>query len=83
MWKEGTWNVLKEMEDPYLKELARADSTVTKYLGAFKRWKTALAAKALYLQHLGDNLHSRAAVEEGCNALAWEYAMARLPYHHS
>ena len=101
MRKEGTWNVLKELEDPYLKELAeklpdtilhsRADSTVTKYLGAFKRWKTwasqysmtALPAKdyqvALYLQHLGNNLQSRAAVEEACNALAWVHATAGLP----
>ena len=101
MRKEGTWNVLKELEDPYLKELAeklpdtilhsRADSTVTKYLRAFKRWKTwasqygmtALPAKdyqvALYLQHLGDNLQSRAAVEEACNALAWVHATAGLP----
>ena len=42
--------MLKDLEDPDLKELAaklpdtilhsRADSTVTKYLGAFKKWKT-------------------------------------------
>ena len=43
------WSMLKDLEDPELKELAdklpdtilhsRADSTVKKYLGAFKRWK--------------------------------------------
>ena len=43
---------------------------------------TALPAKdylmALYFQHLGDNLQSRAAVEEACNALAWVHATAGL-----
>ena len=46
---QDTWNLLKELEDPELKRLAaklpdtilhsRADSTVTKHLGAFKRWR--------------------------------------------
>ena len=46
---QGTWGLLKELEEPELKELAkrlpdtilysRADSMVRKYLGAFKRWK--------------------------------------------
>jgi len=98
--KEGAWKVLKELDDPYLKELAarlpetvlhsRADSTVRKYLGAFKRWKTwamkygmtAIPAKdyqvALYLQHIGDISQSKAAVEEACNALAWVHATAGL-----
>ena len=70
--KQGTWEMLKDLEDPVLKELAeklpgtilhsRADSTVKKYLGAFRRWKswasqhkvTAIPAKehhwALYIQ---------------------------------
>ena len=100
MQKEGAWKVLKELDDPYLKELAarlpetvlhsRADSTVRKYLGAFKRWKTwamkygmtAVPAKdyqaALYLQHIGDISQSKAAVEEACNALAWVHATAGL-----
>ena len=95
------WNMLKDLEDPDLKELAaklpdtilhsRADSTVTKYLGAFKRWKTwakqhgmtAMPAKevhvALYLQHLGDTSQSKAAVEGACNALAWIHSTADLP----
>lgn len=76
---------------------SRTDSTVKKYLGVFKRWKTwvaqygmtALPAKdyhvALHLQHLGDNLQSKAAVEEACNALAWVHATTSLlspHYHH-
>ena len=93
--------MLKDLEDPDLKELAaklpdtilhsRADSTVKKYLGAFKRWKawakqhrmTAMPAKevhvALYLQHLGDISQSKAAVEGACNALAWIHSTAGLP----
>ena len=93
--------MLKDLEDPDLKELAaklpdtilrsRADSTVKKYLGAFKRWKAwakqhgmiAMPAKevhvALYLQHLGDTSQSKAAVEGACNALAWIHSTAGLP----
>ena len=93
--------MLKDLEDPDLKELAaklpdtilrsRADSTVKKYLGAFKRWKawakqhgmTAMPVKevhvALYLQHLGDTSQSKAAVEGACNALAWIHSTAGLP----
>lgn len=47
---QGTWSLLKELEDPDLKGLAsrlpttilhsRADSMVKKYLRAFKRWKS-------------------------------------------
>ena len=46
---QGTWTLFDELEDPELKSLAskvpnmilhsHADSTVKKYLGAFKRWK--------------------------------------------
>ena len=46
---QGTWTLLNEFEDPELKSLAsrlphtilhsHADSTVKKYVGAFKRWK--------------------------------------------
>ena len=93
--------MLKDLEDPDLKELAaklpdtilrsRADSTVKKYLEAFKRWKawakqhgmTPMPAKevhvALYLQHLGDTSQSKAAVEGACNALAWIHSTAGLP----
>ena len=95
------WTMLKDLEDLELKELAdklpdtilhsRADSTVKKYLGAFKRWKAwakqhgmmAMPAKevhvALYLQHLGDTSQSKAAVEAACNALAWVHSTAGLP----
>ena len=39
---------------------------------------------ALYLQHIGDHLHSKAAVEEATNALAWAHSLAGLesPSHH-
>ena len=97
----GTWKNLKILEDSDLWELAArlpgtigkscADSTVRKYLGAFKRWE-AWAAKngfrpipardfqvALYLQHLGDTSKSKAAVEEACNALAWFHSTSGLP----
>ena len=101
MLSHGTWIELKELEDPELKELARrlpktilhsrADSTVKKYLGAFRRWKIwasqhhmpSLPAKdyqiALYLQSIGDQSQSRSAVEEACNAIAWVHSTAGLP----
>ena len=97
---QGTWTLLNELEDPELKGLAsrlpstilhsRADTTVKKYLGAFKRWKTwaalynfdAIPAKphqfVLYLQHLSEVVQSKAAVEEACNATSWMHACAGL-----
>ena len=97
---EGSWKLLSELKDPELKELAsrlpatilhsRADSTVKKYLGAYRRWKTwatahkldPVPAKAhefvLYLQHLGEKTSSKAAVEEACNALSWVHSSAGL-----
>ena len=88
------------MEDPELTSLAsrlpttilhsRADSTVTKYLRGFRRWKTWANAKklepipakshhfALYLQHLGEETKSKAAVEEACNAVSWVHSSAGL-----
>ena len=92
------WSMLKDLEDPDLKELAaklpdtilhsRADSTVKKDLGAFKRWKAwakqhgmiAMPAKeVLDLQHLGDTSQSKAGVEGACNALPWIHSTAGLP----
>lgn len=70
---------------------SRAESTVKKYLGAFKRWKAwarqhgmaGLPVKechvALHLQHLGDKTKSRVAVEGACNALTWIHFTAGLP----
>ena len=97
---QGAWSDLKELDDPELNELAqrlpetilhsRADSTVKKYLGAFKRWKlwatqhrmSTLPAKdyqvALYLQSLGERSQSKSAVEEACNAIAWIHSTAGL-----
>ena len=98
---QSTWNDLGELEDPELVGLAQrlqgtiacswADSTVKKYLGAFRRWKVwasqhdmpSLLAKesqiALYLQSLGERSQSKSAVEEACNAIAWAHSTAGLP----
>ena len=100
VFSQGTWAVLKDFQDPELQELvgrlpntilhSRADSTVKKYLAAFKRWKAwasqheipVIPAKdchvVLYLQHIGDTVGSKAAVEEACNALAWVHSAAGL-----
>jgi len=63
-----------------------ADSTVRKYIGAYKRWKSwavshqlqYIPAKpqhfVLYLQHLGETVKSKSAVEKACNALAWVHS---------
>ena len=47
---EGSWKLMSDLEDPELKALAQSlpttilhshvDSTVKKYLGTFRRWKT-------------------------------------------
>ena len=80
VFAQGNWKFLREIDYPELKELAgklpntilrsRADSTVAKYLCAYKRWKTwsssyklqPLPAKphqfVLYLQHLVDKSKS-------------------------
>ena len=96
----GSWRLLDELKDPELKALAsklpysvlhsRADSTVRKYLGAYRRWRTWATAHnlkpipakphevALYLQHLAELSKSKAAVEEACNALSWIHSSAGL-----
>lgn len=96
----GSWKLLDELEDPELQTLAhklpttilrsRADSTVIKYLQAFRRWKIWANSKGLesvpakphhlaqYLHHLGEETNSKAAVEETCNALSWVHASAGL-----
>ena len=71
---------------------SRANSTTNKYLGAFKRWKLWAEARqgapvfpvqdihlALYLQHLGESVESRAAAEEAVHALTWLHQVAGLP----
>ena len=91
---------MKYLEDPELKDLAsrlphtimhsRADSTVKKYCGAFRRWKTwAVVHKlppiparphefALYLQFIGEQSGSKSAAEEACNALTWVHSISGL-----
>ena len=95
----GTWN-LETTPRAELKDLAsklpgtilhsRADSTVTKYLRAFRRWKTwatshklqLLPAKAhqfvLYLQHLAEESKSRSAIEEAYNSVSWIHFTAGM-----
>ena len=91
---KGIWQTVGELQDPELKRLAaylpqtvmssRADSTVTKYLHAFRRWKEwadtqaeisvfpiQVAHFALYLQHVGQSTQSKSAVEEAVNAAGW------------
>ena len=70
---------------------SRADRTVQKYLGAFGRWKRWAEAHqdvpsfpvqdihlALYLQHLGESVESKSAVEEAVYALDWLHGVAGL-----
>ena len=75
---------------------SRTQSSTRKYIAGFKRWKAwaqqhKLAVfpvegtnLALYLQHLGDHLESKAAVEEAVNSLAWVHSLASLasPSNH-
>ena len=97
---QGIWGQLKDLEGVELKELAdkipttvlrsRADSTVRKYLGAFRRWKVwaherrmpVIPVKdfhwTLYLQSLADSSQSKSAVEEACNAVSWLHSTAGL-----
>ena len=98
----GVWQTLSGLQDPELKRLAdslsdtvlhsRADSTVTKYLYAFQRWREWAGPRreaavfpvqevhfALYLQHLGETVQSKSAVEEAVNAVGWVHQLAGHP----
>lgn len=93
------WSGLGEFKDPRLARLAervkttvmksRADSTVRKYVGAFRRWCkwasdkeeiTAFPVKAqqfvLYLEDIGSRSDSSAAVEEAVNSISWVQQIA-------
>ena len=83
---------LKELADKLPATLlsSRADSTIKKYLGAFRRWMALAQEKgipvipvkdfhwALYLQSLADSSQSKLAVEEACNAIAWVHSTMGL-----
>ena len=71
---------------------SRAGSTATKYLYAFQRWREWAGPHrevavfpvqkvhfALYLQHLGEAVQSKAAVEEAVNAIGWVHQLAGHP----
>ena len=100
---EGSWKLMSDMEDPELKDLARklpttilhsrADSTVKKYLGAFRRWKTwatshnlvPIPAKphevALYLQHLGDRTSRSQLQKKPVTPFHGSILVQKLPLH--
>ena len=67
---------------------SRANSTSAKYMPAFQRWRQWAEQRrevkiypvqevhfALYLQHLGESVQSRAAVEEAVNAVGWVHQL--------
>lgn len=71
---------------------SRADSTVTKYLHAFRKWKEwadtqaevlifpiQVAHFALYLQHVSLTTQSKSAVEEAVNAVGWVNRLSGEP----
>ena len=99
----GVWKTLSELQDPELKRLAqslpdtvlhsRADSTASKYLGAFRRWEKWAKPRqevsvypvhevhfALYLQHLGGTVKSKSAIEEAVNAIGWVHQLSGHPH---
>ena len=72
--------------------VSRADSTATKYLYAFQRWKRWAEPRdevavfpvgeihfALYLQHLGETTQSKSIVEEAVNTVGWVHQICGLP----
>ena len=78
-----------QLRDTVMK--SRADSTTKKYLYAFERWRQWASDKeeisvfpvqchqlALYLQHVGANSCSCAAVEEAVNAISWAHHIAGI-----
>lgn len=71
---------------------SRASSTTKKYLYAFRRWKEWAEPRrevsvypvqevhfALYLQHLGESVQSKSAVEEAVNAIGWVHQLSGQP----
>ena len=106
VFKQGVWPALEGLDNLELIRLveklpatvlqSRAQSSMKKYIGGFRRWKAwaqehKLAVfpveghyLALYLQHIGDCVESKAAVEEAVNAVAWAHSLAGLapPSHH-
>ena len=101
------WADIAGLQDPELRHLAeslpatilrsRADSTVTKYAYAFRRWRSWAVAHeeitvfpvnevhlALYLQHLGETVCSWSAVQEAVSAIGWVHQISGLePVAHS
>ena len=95
------WKELQKTEDEELKRLAtalsvtvmqsRANSTTTKYLDAYKRWKLWASLHAipafpvwdvhlvLYMQYLAEQKSSKSAAEEIVNSLAWLHQVAGKP----
>ena len=101
MFTQGSWLDVQSIEDPELKELAlalpsiviqgRAPATITKYSGAYSRWKRwasgrqnvpVLPAKpvhvALYLSFLAHKANTVAPLVEAVSALSWAHCMATV-----
>ena len=96
------WQTIESLQDPDLKRLAtclpdtllqgKANSTTTKYVRGFMKWKAWAGPRievkifpvdevhfALYLQHVANTTNSRASVEEAVNAISWAHQLAGLP----
>ena len=70
---------------------SKADTTARKYLGSIRRWKQwAISHKVkpfpvasyhlvLYLQHIGETVQSKSAVEEIVHAMTWLHNAAGIP----
>ena len=93
VFSTGIWEELDEFTDPKLKQLAkaipdaalgsRANSITTKYLGAFKRWKSwardhklpvfpvRAAYLVVYLQYVSEVTRSKAPLDDVFNVIAW------------
>ena len=97
IFSTGIWEELDEFTDPELKRLAKAipdavlgsrvSSTTTKYLGAFKQWKSwardhklpvfpvKAAHLVVYLQYVSEVTRSKAALDDAFNAIAWAHSV--------
>ena len=81
--KSDPWVSFSQLKDTVLD--ATADSTTRKYIYRVERWKAWVeitifpvesAHLALYLQHVANSTHSKAAVEEAVNAISWVHKVA-------
>ena len=92
----GVSKELAHLGDHHVKNIldramdSRAESTVCKYLRAYRHWKSFSQVRgiqhftvqpahlAIYLEHIADSTGSKSAVEEVCNAIAWIHEIAGI-----